>query len=213
PKITVALQRSPVLADVNSDQQDKGLETDLTIDRPTAARLGIKASQIDNTLYDAFGQRLVSTIFNPLNQYHVVMEVAPRYWQSPDILKDVYVSTSGNINDTASTNAVAGTVAGSGTTASAVGPSAEQNAATNAITATGNASASTGEADSTASETMVPLAAVSSFGPGTTPLAVAHQGLSVATTISFNLARGKTLSDASDAITAAMNQLGVPAHI
>ena len=96
PKITAALQNVPELQDVNSDQQDKGLEVDLKIDRPTAARLGLNASQIDSTLYDAFGQRQVSTIYKDKNQYHVVMEVAPAFWQSPETLRDIYVSTSGN---------------------------------------------------------------------------------------------------------------------
>ena len=95
PKLLAALEHNPVLRDVNSDQQQKGLETDLVIDRATASRLGVSASQIDNTLYDAFGQRQVSTIYSALNQYHVVMEVAPRYWQTPETLKDIYVSTVG----------------------------------------------------------------------------------------------------------------------
>ena len=89
PKLLAALEHNPVLRDVNSDQQQKGLETDLHIDRATASRLGLTISQIDNTLYDAFGQRQVSTIYSAQNQYHVVMEVAPRYWQSPETLKDV----------------------------------------------------------------------------------------------------------------------------
>ena len=92
PKLLDALQNNPALRDVNTDQQQKGLETDLVIDRSTASRLGVNAAQIDNTLYDAFGQRQVSTIYSALNQYHVVMEVAPRYWQSPETLKDIYVS-------------------------------------------------------------------------------------------------------------------------
>src|SRR5206468_8188123 len=95
PKVTAALEKLPELTDVNSDQQQKGLETDLVIDRATAARLGLAVSQIDNTLYDAFGQRQVSVIYTPRNQYHVVMEVAPQYWQSPDILDQLYVSTTG----------------------------------------------------------------------------------------------------------------------
>ncbi|MGH6841090.1 MAG: efflux RND transporter permease subunit, partial [Methylocella sp.] len=95
PRLVEALQKSSVLADVNSDQQQTGLETDVVIDRDTAARLGLVISQIDNTLYDAFGQRQVSTIYRAVNQYHVVMEVDPRYWQDPSILKDLYVSTSG----------------------------------------------------------------------------------------------------------------------
>ena len=85
----------PELADVNSDRQDNGLDIALNIDRSTAARLGINLSEIDNTLYDAFGQRQVSTIYNDMNQYHVVMEVDPSFWQSPETLKEVWVSTSG----------------------------------------------------------------------------------------------------------------------
>ena len=77
-------RREPELTDVNSDQQTAGLQVDLTIDRDTAARLGIIVAQINNTLYDAFGQRQVSTIYNALNQYHVIMEVAPEFWQSPE---------------------------------------------------------------------------------------------------------------------------------
>ena len=112
----------PELADVNSDQQQKGLETDLVIDRDTAARLGITPAQIDNTLYDAFGQRQVSTIYKALNQYHVVMEVAPRFWQSPEILRQVYVSTSGSsASGTQTSNAPAGTVAASGSAQATVG--------------------------------------------------------------------------------------------
>ena len=116
PKIAAAMQRDPNLADVNSDQQNKGLESDLVIDRDAAARLGITVSQIDNTLYDAFGQRQVSTIYNPLNQYHVVMEIDPRYLETPQSLKQIFVSTSGGkARGSATTNAVAGTVAAGGT--------------------------------------------------------------------------------------------------
>src|ERR1700728_4657792 len=111
PKIAAALQADPNLTDVNSDQQNKGLESDLVIDRDAAAQLGITVSQIDNTLYDAFGQRQVSTIYVARNQYHVIMEVAPQYWQNPETLKDVYVSTSGaSVGGSQATNAVAGTV-------------------------------------------------------------------------------------------------------
>jgi multidrug efflux pump len=88
------LRKLPELADVNTDQQNGGLEASLAIDRDTASRLGVTTQAIDDTLYSAFGQRQVSTIYSPLNQYHVVMEVAPRFWQSPDSLKDIYVSSS-----------------------------------------------------------------------------------------------------------------------
>jgi multidrug efflux pump len=95
PRIRQAMSRLPQLVDVNTDQQDKGLQTSLVIDRDAAARLGVSPKLIDTTLNDAFGQRQVSTIYSALNQYHVVMEAAPEYWQSADSLDHVYVSTSG----------------------------------------------------------------------------------------------------------------------
>jgi multidrug efflux pump len=215
PKVYAALQKVPELTEVNSDFQQKGLETDLKIDRSSAARLGITVAQIDNTLYDAFGQRQVSTIFNPLNQYHVVMEVEPRYWQDPATLRDIYISTAGSINSVQSTNALAGTTVSP--TGGASGPNLSQDAVrnqqTNSLTTTGRTSASTGASVSTSVETMVPLAALSSYGPGTTPLSVNHQGLAVASTISFNLAPGASLSDATVAVDDAVRQLGVPATI
>ncbi|HEY0524167.1 MAG TPA: efflux RND transporter permease subunit, partial [Stellaceae bacterium] len=135
PRLTQALQHVPDLADVNSDQQEKGLETDVTIDRATAARLGLTASQIDNTLYDAFGQRQVSTIYSALNQYHVVMEVAPEYRQNPEALKELYVSTSGGaVGGTQATNAVAGTTAT---------PAASASSSTAATRSGGTSSAAT----------------------------------------------------------------------
>ena len=149
PKIAAALQREPTLADVNSDQQNKGLESNLVIDRDAAARLGITVSQIDNTLYDAFGQRQVSTIYVARNQYHVIMEVAPRFWQNPETLKDVYISTSGgSVGGSQATNAVAGTVVAAGQSASAnsANANAARNLATNSIGATGKGASSTGSA-------------------------------------------------------------------
>ena len=216
PKILTALQALPQLTDVNSDQQNKGLETELVIDRDTASRLGINAGQIDNTLYDAFGQRQVSTIYNARNQYHVVMEVAPQFWQRPDTLNNLFVSTSGgSVGGVQSTNAVAGTVtAGTQTpSAAAIANDAARNAATNALASTGHSTASTGAAVSTSAETLVPLAAFTHYAPGSTPLAVNHQGLSLANTISFNLAPGVPLSTAVDAINAATARIGVPASI
>src|SRR6202040_862791 len=221
-----ALQNSSVLADVNSDQEQTGLETDIDIDRDTASRLGIIVSLIDNTLYDAFGQRQVSTIYSAVNQYHVVMEVDPRYWQDPAILKDLYVSTSGaSPRGTAITNAAAGTVArnpvrpgpgSSGINSSAarnVEGNEARNAQTNALANTGKQGTSAGSPVSTTKETMVPLAALSHFEPGHTPLAVNHQGLFVASTISYNLAPGASLSAAATEIQAAMKALQAPATI
>ena len=94
PRLVRAFQNLPQLTDVASDQQNGGLKASLVIDRDTASRLGISTQMIDDTLYDAFGQRLVSTLYTQLNQYHVVMEVAPRFWQNPDTLKDIYVHSS-----------------------------------------------------------------------------------------------------------------------
>jgi multidrug efflux pump len=234
PKLLAELQHSPVIADVNSDQQQKGLETDLTIDRSTAARLGLTVSEIDSTLYDAFGQRQVSTIYNALNQYHVVMEVAPRYWQSPETLKDVYISTSGGVaSGTQTTNNVAITptptnaaapstitsgasVPGSTATASStsVGVSnSVQNALTNSIANTGRGAVSSGAAVSASLENMVPLAAVSRYAAGTTRLSVNHHGLFASTTISFNLQDGMSLSDATAAVTQAMQNIHLPTSI
>jgi multidrug efflux pump len=216
PKIAAALQADPDLADVNSDQQVKGLESDLVIDRDAAAQLGVTVSQIDNTLYDAFGQRQVSTIYVARNQYHVIMEVAPRYWQNPEALKEVYVSTSGgSVGGSQATNAVAGTVVATKTSSalSAANAQAARNLATNSIGATGKGVASTGSAVSTKQETMIPLSAVAHFTQGATPLAVNHQGLLVATTISFNLPPNVSLSTAVSRIEAAMNRIGVPATI
>ena len=216
PKITTALQGEPQLADVNSDQQNKGLESNLVIDRDTAARLGLTVSQIDNTLYDAFGQRQVSTIFVARNEYHVIMEVAPKYWQNPQTLNDVYVSTSGGaVGGSQATNAVAGTAIAQGQSVAVntIASDAARNLATNSIGTIGHATASTGSAVSTSRETIIPLSAVSHFGPGAIPLAVNHQGLFVANTISFNLAPGVSLGTAVDLIEATMTRLGVPATI
>ncbi|HUO97356.1 MAG TPA: efflux RND transporter permease subunit [Rhizomicrobium sp.] len=217
PKITDALQNVPELEDVSSDRQDAGLEVELDIDRATAARLGVNTTQIDNTLYDAFGQRQVSTIYNDLNQYHVVMGVAPEFWQSPETLKDIYVSTAGgSVSGTQATAAVAGTTVLSSTTAQTaldVANDAVRNQQLNALTATTRGNVSTGAAVSTRVETMVPLAAFASYGPGTMPLSINHQGPFVATTFSFNLAPGKTLSDAVNAINRTMDQLHVPVSV
>jgi multidrug efflux pump len=215
PKLLDALQQDPNLVDVSSDQQQKGLETDLVIDRATASRLGVTASEIDNTLYDAFGQRAVSTIFNALNQYRVIMEVAPRYWQSPQMLNQIWISTSGGgASGTATTNLPGGTVTASGTSASSSGAAdSARNAAQNSISTTGKGSGSSGAAVSTGKETMIPLSAIAHFGPGTTPLAVNHQSQFVATTISFNLPPGKSLSDASTSIDAAMRNLKMPSDL
>jgi multidrug efflux pump len=223
PKLEAALQKVPLLTEVNLDQQQKGLETDLVIDRATAARLGLNVSEIDNTLYDAFGQRQVSVIYAAMNQYHVIMEVAPEFWQNPETLNQIYVSTSGGtVSGTQSTNALAGTVLAqvpaansstAATTAAQIASDTARNQANNSLANTGHGSTSTGAPVSTSQETMVPLSTFAHFAPGTTPLAVNHQNLFVASTISFNLAPNVSLSEATAAIDDQMRQLHVPASI
>jgi multidrug efflux pump len=225
PKLTEALRKdTSVITDVDSDQQQHGLQVDLTIDRDAAARLNVSSRAISSTLYDAFGQRQVSTIYNALNQYHVVMEVSPEFWENPESLKDIYVSTSGGaISGAQATAGVVNSAPPSQTpkTASLTGVGATQldpsqavrNQLTNAIAVSGRGSASTGAAVSTTPETMIPLSAVTNYQFGTTPLGVNHQGLFVASTVSFNLAIGKTLSDAVTYVNATMRDIGVPATI
>jgi hydrophobe/amphiphile efflux-1 (HAE1) family protein len=157
PRLLQKMRALPELRDQNSDQQDKGLQAMLVIDRDTASRMGITPQTLDNALYDAFGQRQVSTIYRPLNQYHVVMEVAPQFQQTPEALQNIYLrSTAG---------------------------------------------------------TPVPLSAFTHFEPSNTPLAVNHQGQLPSATISFNLAPGVSLGQATDAIERAERSIGFPPTI
>ena len=216
PKLTEALQKdTSVITDVDSDQQQRGLQINLTIDRDAASRLGVSTRAISATLYDAFGQRQVSTIYNALNQYHVVMEVAPQWWASPETLKDIYVSTSGGaLSGTQTSGGIAGALASPATGAKAATASdaaqALRNARTNQIAIGGRSGASTGAAVSTTAETLIPLTQLTRYEYGTTPLAVNHQSMFVASTISFNLAPGKTLSDAVAYVNETMREIGVP---
>jgi multidrug efflux pump len=248
PKLVAALEHNSVLTDVSSDQQQRGLETYLDIDRDTTARLGISPLQIDNTLYDAFGQRQVSVIYSAINQYHVVMEIDPRYTQYPDSLRDVYVSLTGATPaGTATTNAAGGTVtAPSSSTAAAKSATSATSSATstatseftnvpmassaasatatanalaarnyfiNSLANTGHGATSAGAAVSTNFETMIPLAAVTHYHPGHTPLSVNHQGLFVASTISFNLHAGRSLGEAAEEINQAVERIHMPTSI
>jgi multidrug efflux pump len=226
PLLVRELEHSSVLADVSSDQQQRGLEADLVVDRVTASRLGITPAQIDNTLYDAFGQRQVSVIYSAINQYHVVMEVDPRYTQHPASLADIYVTPSGgNASGTALSNLPLGTVKGANTTtansssaasaaaAEAANNNAARNAAINAIGNRGKGSVSSGAAVSTTKETMIPLAAFAHYNAGNAPLSVSHQGLFVAATISFNLQPGASLGAAANEINDAITRLRMPASI
>ena len=138
PKLTQALMGNDVVKDVNSDQQLGGLQTNLTIDRDTAMRLGLTLSAIDNTLYDAFGQRQVSTIYNALNQYHVVMEVAPRYWQDPRTLRpdlrfDLRRQSDRRATDRHRRPAIIRPSTGPASTAATIAADSARNLATNSL--------------------------------------------------------------------------------
>jgi multidrug efflux pump len=219
PKIMEALQKSHLLADVNSDQQQGGRQGYIEVDRDTASRLGLDSNMIDNNLYDAYGQRQVTTIFSAINQYHVVMEIDPRYLQTPASLRSFYVSTSGGNTapGSATSNATPGTVTGlaasASTSASTTASQAVLNAASNALANTGSSATSSGAPVSTTQETMIPLLAVMKYQPRLTPISINHQGLFVATTISFNLPPNVALGDASDEIERIMKELKVPAGI
>jgi multidrug efflux pump len=157
PILLAEMKKLPGLQDVNSDQQNGGLHELLTYDRTTAAKLGLTTSQLDSSLYSAFGQAEVSIIYTQLNQYYVVLEVAPQFWQSPQGLKDIYVR-----------------------------------------------SASAGN---------VPIRAVATTESGTIPLAVNHTGLFPSVTVSFNLANGVSLSEATQSIAQMQQRLGTPSTI
>ncbi|MGA2188430.1 MAG: efflux RND transporter permease subunit [Steroidobacteraceae bacterium] len=220
-KLRAAMQEMPELTDVDTDLQPGGLEADLIVDRDTASRLGLTEVQIDNELGDAFAQAQVSNIYNPFSpqQYHVVMEVAPQYWQNPEVLRELYISTSGGaVSGTESTQAVAGTTqlgSTSSTTASvaAVAEDAARNLALNSLANAGRGNTSTGSAVSIASATVVPLAAFSHFATSTTPVSVNHTGTSVSTSVAFNLPEGESIGTALKAIERKMSEIHVPVTI
>ena len=225
PKLIAELAKHPdQLTDVNTDMQQNGLQTYVTIDRATAARYGLAPNQVDAVLYDAFGQRTVSTIYNPYNQYFVVMEVAPKYWQQPQDLNRIFLSTAaGNVTGTQQTQVPAGTVSGvkpfaavaprvASSNANALNANAQANLTTNAIS-NSRGGTSSGSADSTAAETMVPLSALAKAVNNHTAIQVNHQSGLIAATLSFNLPPGGSLSSAQAAIEAAMRELGAPASI
>jgi len=187
PKLVSKLASLPELRDVASDQQNNGQEANLVIDRDTASRLGILPQAIDDTLYDAFGQRQVSTMFTQLNQYHVVLEALPDFQQNPDFLKHIYVKSS---------NPAAATASGAPT-------------ATITSTTNGNPAGATGGVGNV----QVPLSAFTHFEQRNTSLAINHQGQFPAVTLSFNLAAGVSLGDATKAIDQAEKDIGLPQSI
>ena len=226
PKLVTELEKHRAdLVDVNTDLQQNGLQTYVQIARQTAMRYAFAPNQIDNVLYDAFGQRTVSTIFNPFNQYFVVMEVAPKYWQYPQMLDRIYLSSAaGNPSGTQQTQMQGGSVSGvtpfaaisstasSGSNTNSLNANAEANAVTNSISNSKGGNSS-GSADSTAAETMVPVSVLATHFNNHTATQVNHQSGLVAATLSFNLPPGGSLSHAAVAIDQAMHDLGMPASI
>jgi multidrug efflux pump len=218
-KLRTALQDIPEITDVDTDLQPGGLETDLIVDRDSASRLGLTEIQIDNALGDAFAQAQVSTIYNPFSpqQYHVVMEVAPQFWQNPEILKELYVSTAGGaVSGTQSSQPVAGTTvlkSAAASTSTSVAEDVARNLASNSLANSGRGNTSTGSAVSVATETVVPFSAFSHFTTGTTPVSVNHTGTSVSTSIAYNLPAGVSIGTAQNAIAKKMAEIHMPVSI
>jgi len=217
------MKQLPQLADVATDQQTGGLAVSLIIDRVSASRLGIAPTTIDNTLYDAYGQRQISTMYTQLNQYHVILEAAPSSQQGPGKLQDLYIQTNtsagGSGPGASSSFAASGSSsAGSNATTTSVAytpSSAALSAPSNAITsgvggsgtATANAAATTSQANS------IPLSAFTHIERVTEPLSINHQGQFPAVTVSFNLAPNAALGGAITAIEKVQKDLNMPASV
>ncbi|MDR3438657.1 efflux RND transporter permease subunit [Telmatospirillum sp.] len=211
PKLLQELKRNPLFTDLQTDQQIGGMLSKVVIDRQAAARFGLTPEIIDATLYDAFGERQVSTIYKEVNQYHVVMGIDPRDLESPESLNKIYLSTSGASASGSSRTNFAGGTATSGSSSSTTA-SASKNQSTNSI-ATSSSTASSGSAVSTASETMIPLGAFAHLEEGAAPVQVNHQDGFAASTISFNLATGHTLDQAVTAIAEAEQTIRMPTTV
>jgi multidrug efflux pump len=218
PKMVDKLKAMPELSDVATDQQVGGLRAKLVFDRDTAARLGITPTQIDNTLYDAYGQRQVSTMFTQLNQYHVVLEVKPGFMKDPKDLRDLFIRSSAG-GSTGGSGLVSG-----GTTATAgFGPSSASVAAASAgqtqsvSTTSSNAAFSGGAAPSSqvffANGSQVPLSAFTHMELISVPITVNHQGQFPVVTLSFNLAPDTSLGDAVNDVNRAKEELNMPISI
>nr|WP_207393513.1 efflux RND transporter permease subunit [Duganella aceris] len=208
-RLADAMKTQPSLTDVDTDQADNGVETFVTIDKTSASRLGVSAKDIDNALYNSFGQRQVATIYDELNQYHVIMEVSRKFSSSPEDLKDVYVPSKGLPAPSASNPSGAPVATTpSATSASGTGTAVAANVAAPAVR-----DASSGSALSTTATTMVPLASLASFAESSAATSINHQDGELATTIAFNLATGTSLSDAEQDIKAAEAEIGMPGNV
>ena len=224
-RLADAMKEQKALTDVDTDQQDNGVETFVTIDKDSAARMGMSARDVDNALYDSYGQRQVATIYSELNQYHVIMEVDRDYARSPNALLDLHVPSKGLPapsagNPNGAPVVLPDTSAGSAGSTSAAGGGSSSGANATAATATpANVAApavkdaSSGSALSTRPTTMVPLSTMASFAETSAPTAINHQDGELATTIAFNLAPGASLSDAAADIKDAEAGIGMPNNV
>jgi multidrug efflux pump len=200
-KFVQKLQGLPELRDVATDQQTSGLAASLVIDRVTASRMGITPEMIDETLYDAFGQREISTLYTQLNQYHVILETLPSFQHNPEKLQDIYVrSATAPANSSGSSSTTASS--SSGATAGTTGPSSSSTSASSAIPVVSGANGAA-----------VPLSAFTRMESTTAPLAINHQGQFPVVTISFNLAPNASLGAATTAIDKAKSDLGMPLSV
>ena len=216
PKLTAQMQKLPELRDVVTDQLNNGLREQLVIDRDTASRLGLTPSDIDNALYDAFGQRQVSTIYAPLNQYHVVMTVGDDFQNNPDVLNQIYVRHGSTGTAAANSASSAPALLAASAAPPPDGSIRTEPAGTAAPVASVEASATTAAVTPPAvasTNPAVPLSAIAHFEETRSALAVNHQGPFPAATVSFNLAPGVSLSQATDAIDNVETKLGLPSTI
>ena len=197
-RLAEQMQRQDALTDVDTDQQENGVETMVTVDKDSASRLGISARDIDNALYNAFGQRQVATIYADQNQYRVIMEVAPRFIQSPESLKDIYVPAKGAALTT-TTTATATNTTGTSTSTLPVNPALRDP--------------SSGQVLSSTPQAMVPLLAIAKFSENPKAASVSHEDGELSTTVSFNLAEGRTLSDGQAAVKQAEAEIGLPNNV
>jgi multidrug efflux pump len=214
PKMVARFKELPQLVDVATDQQVQGLRAKLVFDRDTAARFGITPAAIDQTLYDAYGQREVSTIFTQLNQYHVVLEVQPSFQRNPFDLRNLYIRTAAGGGGGA-----AGLVAGGSTTLasqSAANPGSAAGAVNAANAALASGSIGGGTIASAAvfpTGGQIPLSAFTHVETVAVPITVNHQGQFPVITLSFNLAPNASLGDAVNAVNKVKDEIGLPASI
>jgi multidrug efflux pump len=212
-KFVEKLKTLPELRDVSTDQQDAGLAESLVIDRQTASRMGISAQLIDETLYDAFGQRQVSTLYTQLNQYHVVLETLPDFQKSPAKLQDIYVRSLLASPSTSSASGSSASTANQTITATTAGAPAAGTTGPGGSTPVASTGSANPAATTAVNGAAVPLSTFSHFETRNAPLAVTHQGQFPAVTISFNLAPNGSLGEATAAIEQARREMGMPLSI